>query len=612
MTRAAVQPTSDKLPDLSRRHAWIRPLILVAVLVVFAPICRHAFVAWDDDYTIEQNPRMQHPSAQTLLHYWRHGFMDLYVPVTYTVWTGLAMASKAIGRAGWKEGLDPLFFHAASVAVHAINALLVYSLLRRLLRTPWPAAGGALLFALHPVQVETVAWTSGMKDLLCGMFSLLALNQYVCAVEPDAPGAEQASEKRRRVHYAIGMAAMLLGMLSKPTAMVTPLLATVIDLLLLRRPWRRVLISVAPYFLLAIPCMIWTKLCQPARFLREVPLWHRGLVAADALAFYLCKLVFPAHLTYDYGRAPWTIFQKHWAWFTWLLPAAVAAGLFVYRRRTTPLTAAAILLVVGVAPVLGFTSFDFEMISTVADHYLYLAMLGPALAAAWALAYVRAKPQRLAVATSMILALLAARSADQVRHWQNSRTFFMHAIELNPESWSSWYGLAFVNHMEGRELATQATAEAGQGLDAMPDRVAANELLNAALECYRRTIEINVYDVAAHHGYATMLMYFGRHEEAAREFLAVVRLRDSLGPASQPNYYVDNDLLGQCLLYCGRADEAANAFRAALLLQPAPPEAAAHLKVAENVLAARRAPLGPTPPGPAVTDVRKEEAPAGN
>jgi tetratricopeptide (TPR) repeat protein len=622
------------------RHISIKALIVVVVGLTFAPIVGHAFLTWDDNYTLSENPLIQHPSPANMMFYWRHGFMDLYVPVTYTVWTGVAFISQAIGRGDRAGNLDPHVFHAASILVHAVNALLVFGLLHRLVANPWGAAAGALLFALHPVQVETVAWASGMKDLLCGMFSLIAIGQYLRAVQAPCAGEAGLTKGRRRLHYILGMAAMLLGMLSKPTAMITPLLALIIDLLLLRRPWRKILVSIAPYLVLAVPCLIWTKLLQPAGYSPSVPLWQRPLIAGDALAFYLAKLLFPAHLAFDYGRAPSVVINQGWAYFTWLVPAVVAAALFIFRKRATGLIAAALLLAAGVAPVIGFSRFDFQAISTVADHYLYLALLGPALAAAWLLTKWGQKPfpiwqrgqkpfsaESVACAfplssrrrlktpdpfsiapfsvaswiTAVALAVLAARSAAQARYWEDSRTFYSHTLEVTPGSWSSWYGLACLAHVEGRKLATRATEEAAAGRDPRQDRIAANEKLHEALDYYEQTLRLNPDDVAGQHGYAAILMYFGRSREAAEAFNQVLRRRDMMAPAAQVQYYQDTDLLGQCLYNCGRADLAVRAFGAATRLQPPPPGAEEHLKTVEAILAARA-----HKPDPAITDIRKE------
>ena len=388
----------------SPRVIWLYLLIFAAAVITFAPICSHPFLSWDDDHTIENNPLLQDPSLGHALHYWCEPFMDLYVPVTYTLWSALAGISTFVTHGQ----LDPRLFHAASVLLHATNAALVFWLLRRLLNAPWPAAAGAMLFALHPVQVETVAWTSGMKDLLCATFTLLAVTQYLLSLD------SQKKPRRRRVHYALGLAAMLLGMLSKPTAMVTPLLIVTIDLLMLRRPWQAVIRSAWPFFLLATPCMAWTKFFQPQETLNAGPLWRRPLVAADAIAFYFYKILFPLRLTYDYGRNPAAVWKNGWIWWTWLVPATAAAGLWYFRQRVRPLVAASLLLVAGVAPVLGLIPFDYQLVSTVADHYLYIAMLGPALAAAWAVTLM--KPRIAISASVLVLGLLAVRTADQQRH----------------------------------------------------------------------------------------------------------------------------------------------------------------------------------------------------
>lgn len=585
--------------------SWARGLIVVAVLLTFAGICRHEFVPWDDDYTIEHNDRIQHPSVQNLLYYWRHPYMDLYVPVTYTAWTVLAFISRAIngGR------LDAHVFHTASVLLHAGNALLVFALLRRWLKRPWPAAVGALLFALHPLQVETVAWTSGMKDLLCGTFSLLALGRYVCAVAPVEPGESGPSAQARRLNYALGLAAMFAGMLCKPTAMVTPLLAAIVDRLVLRRSWPQVALSITPWLALAVPCIVWTKLCQPAGYLRITALWTRPLIAADALAFYLFKLLLPLRLTFDYGRTPWKAIDSHWAYFSWQLPVVVAAVLFRYRRRVRPLIAASLLLVAGVAPVLGVSVFDFQMMSTVADHYLYLAMLGPALAAAWGVSCIPSGT-RWPVAATLVLALLGVRAAGQARYWTDGRTLFFHGLDVNRESWSSYYGLAYICHRDGWDLASQATAEEAHGPSAAAsaDRAAANELLRDAASFYRKALALNPNDLLAYHGYGGALMYFGAYQQAAKAFGQVVARQQCIPPGARGRFADDYDFLGQCLYLSGKPEAAVRVFRAALKLEDPPAKAAEHLKVVEAAMAAGKKAPGF---GPAVTDTSHEAAESG-
>src|SRR5688572_9554470 len=141
------------------------------------------FVDWDDSFTLYANAKMNPPTADTLRFYWTNAEHGLYMPATQTIWAGLARLAYHDQPDERGMRLSPRVFHMTSVVLHATAAVIAFLLLRRLLPNEFAAAIGALLFALHPVQVESVAWVSGMKDLLCGLFSLVALWQYVMAVQ---------------------------------------------------------------------------------------------------------------------------------------------------------------------------------------------------------------------------------------------------------------------------------------------------------------------------------------------------------------------------------------------------------------------------------------------
>src|SRR5215469_5436409 len=148
--------------------------------------------------------------------------------------------------------LNPYLFHTANLLVHVLAALAAYALLRRLTRSAWAACAGALLFALHPVQVEPVAWVAGMKDLLCGMFSLVALWQYVAF----AQGDDKVTAKTRRWHYAAATVAFSLALLSKPAAMSLPVAAAAIDRWIVGRSWRQIAGAAGPWLVMAIPIAV--------------------------------------------------------------------------------------------------------------------------------------------------------------------------------------------------------------------------------------------------------------------------------------------------------------------------------------------------------------------
>jgi hypothetical protein len=181
--------------------------LVVLVAITFAPLAGAEFIRLDDAYTLHQNPRLNPPSWQNLGLYWsewRTGELGLYVPFTYTVWMTLAWAARVNEADPEGSYLNPWVFHSLSIALHIAGSLVVFALLQRLTRSrsgsnsSWAAWIGAAFWAVHPVQVESVAWASGMKDVLCGLLSLLAIWSYIRAVEtpPQPPQNTQPPRPR--------------------------------------------------------------------------------------------------------------------------------------------------------------------------------------------------------------------------------------------------------------------------------------------------------------------------------------------------------------------------------------------------------------------------------
>jgi tetratricopeptide (TPR) repeat protein len=413
----------------TRPPAWVicAAAIVVAVAATFGRTCRYGFVGgWDDGPLIYANALVNTPDASAVVNAWRGPHARMYIPMVYTTWWGLAQVARVPGEPALSEGsLDPRVFHVANVLVHTISALLVFGILRRLVPSAAAAAcAGALLFALHPLQVEPVAWATGMKDLLCGVLSLAALLLHV-RVRTNADAGAVAA-KRRRVEGQLATTFLILALLAKPAAVVVPAIAFVIDWLLLGRHWKRAATALVPWFGLAVLFMLISRDAQPTPEIPAPPLVARPLIAADALGFYLAKLAWPAKLGIDYGLRPDVIVTTYW----WLLTLAVAAAALLSRRRWV--IAAALIFAIGVAPVLGLTPFVFQWLSTVADRYVYLSMLGAAVAVAFLLA--RFPQPAVKIVCAGLLIALAARSYVQAGVWRNLETLARHALEINPRS----------------------------------------------------------------------------------------------------------------------------------------------------------------------------------
>ncbi len=632
----AVEGASPDLPcghvTVSPRQyvrALVIPLLLVLVTcAVFLPSCAHPFVGWDDDQNIYQNPDLLPPTWAGVVRAWKQPYFCAYIPITRTVWAAIAgIAARPDGHGGTVLTAAP--FHVANLLVHLLNVLLVLAILRRLVKRPWAAAAGALLFAVHPVQVEPVAWATGMKDLAGALFSLLCLWQYVCfaqrvesgesRVEPDSrltthdsrlttPESPARPLARSRIHYVLALLCFGLALLSKPSAASLPLALIALDVWAMRRSMLRSVKAVGWWMLLAIPIAVITRAAErTAEGPGPVSLGGRFLVTGDTLTFYVTKLFWPVRLCVDYGRSPERVLAHGWVWMGWLLPIAVGIVAWRLRRSQPWLLASCTILVAAVLPVSGLTPFAHQLYSTVADRYLYLALLGPALAVASLLAagtrqsmgvweyggmgvaesgirYTPTPPHAhnptrfVPVAYALILSLLAGQSVAQSGSWDGSVALFRHVLAVNPGSWMARNNLGFT-YKTGGEVK-RAEAWYRSALELRPGYADALNNLGAALMDEGRAAGAIPHlecAVRLRPDWATPRYNLGC------AYLSQKRVRDafaSLVAAARidPGLAAAHFQLGRILAANGRPQEAVDQLRLTLRLQPRFAPAAEELK----------------------------------
>jgi tetratricopeptide (TPR) repeat protein len=539
-------------------------LLALAVVVTYLPVLHAGFI-WDDDGRITANPCVVGPLG--LKEIWTTNAADICPLVVTTFWVEHAL---------W--GLAPLPYHLVNVLLHAACAILLW---RVLLALQVPGAWlGAALWALHPVQVETAAWVTEMKNTQSGVFYLLTVHFYLRFLRANAPGHRSA----RNGIYACTLIFAALALLSKSSTVILPIVLGLCAWWVEGRWHWRNLARLAPIAVMAVfPALLtlWTQKLQyqgPAslQFARTFP--ERLATAGDAVWFYLGKLIWPHPLIFIYPR--WQIDASSPVAYLPLL-AVIALLLLLGHYRETwmrPHFFAFAYFVGALLPVLGLVDGYFWRYSLVGDHFLYLASMGPlALAGAGLFRFAhfiaprqQALPAGLCAAPLLILGLISWQRSFV---YQSIDTLWLDTLAQNPNCWmaDNNYGLTFYDKGQLDEAVTyyQKALAINPHL-AEPHNNLGNvfikrKQIGASITAYETALDIDPYYSRAHNNLGNALFQTGRLDEAIAHYQRALEI--------DPTYVdADNDL-GVALLQKGSTDEAIEADRKALALDPADTDA---------------------------------------
>jgi tetratricopeptide (TPR) repeat protein len=514
---------------------------------------------WDDDAYVTNNQALR--TFGGLGRIWLSpGATPQYYPLTFTSF--------------WIEhqifGDRPFGYHLTNVALHGLNAILVWLVLARLaMPGAWLAAA---VFAVHPVHVESVAWITERKNLLSGALYLTAL---LLAVAP----AGSPSIAERREHRWLVVAAFVGALLAKTVTCTLP----VVLLLLLwgrhGRLTRRDVVATLPLF--AVGCVlalvtIWMERSHVGA--RGAP-WDlsplaRVLIAGRALWFYLATVLWPHPLSFVYPR--WTIDPS--TWWQWLFPlaaAAVALVLWLGRARfgRWPIVALAG-FAVTLAPALGFVDVYPMRYTFVADHYQYLASLFVIVPAAVAPTYAAERriagmsPSTGLALAAVVVSALAVLTWRQTLVYADQEMLWRDVIATNPSASMAHINLGLWLHQEGR--SRDALTALDDALRLEPGDAEIHGDLGIVLAALGRredsrahleeAIRLAPASAQAHSNLGNALAAEGRLEEATAQYREAVRLAPAFADA-QSN-------LANVLAQQGRIDEALAGYRAALAADP--------------------------------------------
>ncbi len=450
---------------------------------------------------------IDYPNLGNVGHFWT-SFSDGYIPLTYTWWS---LAWNSFGK-------NPVAFHFLNVLLHILTTFVVYLLLKSLLEFFYCsqkknvgnykifALMGALLFAVHPLQVEAVCWVTSLKDISSGFFACLAIFFFV-----------KFRLKNKNNFYFFGLVPFLLAMLSKPTAVSVLPMILIIDFLLFKKSVRETIIRLIPWALVALPILALNALSQEKLVsLYQAPWFSRPFIALDAMGFYLYKLFFPLTILPDYGRSPRNLIHSKLIYWTWLPVAGlIAVSLMAIRRNRSNKTSSLIpfqfpiagffLFLAGLLTVSGLIPFAAQNNSTVYDRYVYLSMVGAALAFCFVLAGIRKHRIHALIIGFGLLGILGYKSMVQSRIWKTDFQLWNYNLSRKPES-----VVALVN------LGRQFSAKGNTG---------------RALQLYQEAVRIAPFDPDARNNLGSMLAKTGNLNEAELHYKEAVRLNPRLQTA---------------------------------------------------------------------------------
>lgn len=584
--RSKLEATSDK------QAATVAAVLFAAVWAVFFPVLRFDYVNVDD------------PSCYTNEHVLA-GLTWAGIKWAFTTWHPLTWISHMLDTQLFGPGAAGP--HAVNLVLHAANAVLVLMLFRRLTGALWPSVMVAALFALHPQQVETLAWVTERKGVLSSFFGLLALwtyAKYVSGVGCQVSGVSDPGSRTRRHAprwYGLALASFALGLLSKPMIVTWPFVMLLLDFWPLQRvplntaQWklktlRPLLYDKTPFLALAaLSGLLTTALQKDLRTLQSFAEHSISRRVGDALMaylHYLGKTIWPVDLAVPIPRhAVWPLGEVIGAA---LLLGGLCAVVLWHGRRFPFFVTGWFWFLGTLVPVLGLVQIAAQ---TVADRYQYLPCLGLFVLLTWGAREI-ARRRRLpgvyvAGLAGLMLLTLAVRSRDQLRHWQNAETLAKHAIAVAPDNWLAQYCLGWHYDLQSRKadavehyrLATQLKPNYAEPWNGLGCIYAEAKNFAEALPCFEAAVRTRPDKPDYRYNLAKALGALGRVPEACEQLQAALQRDSDFAPA--------HNELGLALAYQRKFPEAIPHLQTAVRLKP--DEAGWHFDLGKTLATAGQA-----------------------
>ena len=453
----------------------------------------HYGMVWDDSDHLINNEFLNPVNFKNLFHFWEKVYWKLYIPVTYTLWGLIKQFSLFVGL----KPENMFFFHAANILLHTINGLLVFTLLRQLVKNRWYALIGTLFFILHPIQVETVAWVSEFRGLLSFCFGFAALYYYLKSCHFKY---EVTQTKKSNRYYVYGWLFFVAALLSKPSIVVILFFAPVLEFHIYRSTLKNLILRALPYLLPVIVIVLITLSAQGNNDVNHpYPLWIRPFVFSDNLLFYLKKIFIPINYTVTYARTTDYLSAHSWFYLTILLVFVMLVLFWKYHKKLELILIGMMLFTFGFFTVSGLLAFDFQLWSNVADRYIYISMFGMAIIVSATLVKLNINKNAIFLLATICLFGLALRTSFQIPVWTNGYNLWNHALTLNPNNYNSWLNRGtWYND---------------------------NKMYYEAMSDYEKSIEINPKEPLAYYNMGISLVELKEYNKAIKNFSLAIDIK---------------------------------------------------------------------------------------
>ena len=528
--------------------------LLALTWAVFGQTLRHDFVNYDDDFYVYENADIiSGVSAPAVLWAFTHFHAANWHPLT-TISHMLDCT--------W-FGLHPGGHHFVNVLLHSLTAVLLFLVLWNMTRAIWRSAFVAMIFAIHPLHVESVAWIAERKDVLSGLFFVLTLAAYVrYARTPSIP------------RYLLVALLFALGLLSKTMLVTVPAILLLVDFWPLRRfqsvSASRLILEKLPLLLLAAGSALATLLAQQNALgsRTEFPISVRATNALVSYLTYLWQTFWPLRLAAFYPHV-----ADEFALWKIAVATAVLIGLtllaIIFRNRYPYLLTGWFWYLIMLLPVLGIIQVGLQ---AHADRYAYLSQIGLCLLVTWTVSDLfggRATAKTfLAVGSFTIVGALAWLASIQASFWRNSETLWTHALAVTRDNAMAHLGLGDLYFVRGK--TDEAIAEFRTALKIQPTSPYVHANLGAALvgsgafdeaiEHLETTIRLKPQHPRAHFNLGNAFLHKGRFDEAAAQY------QEQLG--IQPDHPGAHCNLATALMRKGELDHAIAEFEKTIAMWP--------------------------------------------